>query len=65
MKSENKLMVMGWLSKWSDADLQELRLLISEEICGRERKRKQMRQSWIDRYAREAGSPEGQLRLLW
>lgn len=54
MKSEDKLMIMGWLSKWSDADLQELRLLIAEETCGRERKRKQMRRNWIDRYAREA-----------
>lgn len=53
MKTENKIMVMGWLSKFSDADLQELRLLISEETYGRERKRKQMRQDWIDRYSRE------------
>lgn len=50
MRNENKLMVMGWLSKWSDADLQELRLLINEEICARERKRKQMRYEWISRY---------------
>lgn len=54
MKSENKIMVMGWLSKWSDADLQELRLLINEETHARERKRKQMRQDWIYRYAQEA-----------
>jgi hypothetical protein len=54
MKSENKMMVMGWLSKWSDADLQELRLLINEEAHARERKRKQMRQDWIYRYAQEA-----------
>ena len=50
MKSENKLMVMGWLSKWSEADLQELRLLISEEIHGRERKRKQKRYEWVSKY---------------
>lgn len=54
MKSENHLMIMGWLSKWSDADLLELRLLINEETCSRERKRKQMRQDWIYRYAQEA-----------
>ena len=54
MKNENKLMIMGWLSKWSDADLLELRLLINEETCSRERKRKQMRQDWIYRYANEA-----------
>ena len=47
MKTENKIMVMGWISKCSDADLQELRLLINEETYGRERKRKQMRQDWI------------------
>lgn len=54
MRSENRLMVMGWLSKWSDADLVELRNLIAEETCSRERKRKQMRQDWINRYAQEA-----------
>ena len=54
MKSEQKLMVMGWLSKWSDADLLELRLLIGEEINNRERKRKEARRNWIQRYAREA-----------
>lgn len=53
MKNENKLMVMGWLSKWSDADLDELRQLINEEICTRERNRKQARQNWIYRYAQE------------
>ena len=54
MKSENRLMVMGWLSKWSDGDLVELRNLINEETCGRERKRRQMRADWIYRYANEA-----------
>ena len=54
MKSENKLMVMSWLSRWSDADLLELRPLINEETYSRERKRKQMRQDWIYRYAQEA-----------
>lgn len=54
MKSENKLMVMGWLSKWSDTDLAELRHLICEETCNRERRRREARQAWIDRYAREA-----------
>ena len=50
MKNENKLMVMGWLSKWSDADLVELRHLILEETCARERKRKQVRNEWINKY---------------
>ena len=54
MKTENKIMVMGWISKYSDADLQELRLLINEETYARERKRKQMRQDWIYRYSQEA-----------
>ena len=50
MRNENKLMVMGWLSKWSDADLAELRHLINEETCARERKRKQLRYEWISKY---------------
>ena len=56
MKSDNKLIVMGWLSKWSDEDLVELRHLICEETCNRERKRREARQNWINRYAREAYS---------
>ena len=54
MRNENKMMVMGWLSKWSDADLAELRHLICEETCNRERKRREARQNWIYRYAQEA-----------
>lgn len=54
MKSENRLMIMGWLSKWSDVDLAELRHLICEETCNRERKRREARQNWIYRYAQEA-----------
>ena len=50
MRNENKLMVMGWLTKWSDVDLAELRLLINEETCARERKRKQLRYDWITKY---------------
>ena len=50
MKSENKLMVMGWLSKWSDADLAELRNLINEETCQRERKRRDAHLGWISYY---------------
>lgn len=49
MKDENRLMIMGWLSKWSDADLVELRHLICEETCNRERKRKEARSQWITR----------------
>ena len=54
MKSENRLMVMGWLSKWSDTDLAELRHLISEEINNRERNRREARKNWVYRYAQEA-----------
>ena len=54
MKNENRLMVMEWLSKWSDEDLAELRHLICEETCNRERKRREARQNWIYRYAQEA-----------
>ena len=50
MKSENRLMVMGWLSKWSDADLAELRHLICEETCNRERKRREARSEWVSKY---------------
>lgn len=49
MKSENKLMVIGWLSRWSDADLAELQHLICEETCHRERKRREARKQWIAR----------------
>ena len=49
MKSENRLMVMGWLSKWSDDDLVELRQLICEETSRREHNRRVMRQEWITR----------------
>lgn len=49
MKNENRLMIMGWLSKWSDADLDELRHLICEETCNRERKRREARDQWIAR----------------
>ena len=54
MKNENRLMVMDWLSKWSDEDLAELRHLICKENCNRERKRREARQNWICRYAQEA-----------
>lgn len=37
MKNEKRPMIMEWLSKWSDADLAELRHLICEETCNRER----------------------------
>ena len=50
MKNENRLMIMGWLSKWSDVDLAELRQLINEETVARERKRKQIRYEWINKY---------------
>jgi hypothetical protein len=50
MKNESRLMVMGWLSKWSDADLAELRQLICEETCARERKRKRLRYEWVNTY---------------
>lgn len=50
MRSENKLMVMDWLSKWSDADLAELRQLINEETITRERERKQKRYEWVSKY---------------
>ena len=50
MKTENRLIVMGWLSKWSDADLAELRHLVNEETCTRERKRKQLLYEWISKY---------------
>lgn len=50
MENENRMMVMGWLSKWSDADLNGLRSLIIEETCARERKRKEKRKNWIDKH---------------
>lgn len=53
MKNENRMMVMGWLSKWSDADLNELRALINEETHAREYKRKQARQQWIASHIRQ------------
>lgn len=49
MKNENRLMIMEWLSKWSDADLTELRHLICEETCNRERKRREAREKWVAR----------------
>ena len=50
MRNENKMMVMGWLSKWNDSDLDELRSLINEEASARERKRKQAREMWIENH---------------
>jgi hypothetical protein len=50
MKNENKMMVMGWLSKWNDSDLDELRSLIIAETCAREHKRKQERELWIENH---------------
>ena len=47
MKSENRLMIMEWLSKWSDVDLAELQHLVCEEACNRERKRERARNQWI------------------
>lgn len=49
MKIENRLMVMGWLSRWSDADLAELQHLVCEETNKRERKRREARNDWIAR----------------
>lgn len=53
MKSENRLMIMGWLSKWSDSDLNELRALINEETHARERQRKEKRIQWITSHIRQ------------
>ena len=50
MKNEIKMQVMGWLSKWNDTDLDELRSLINEETHTRERKRKEARKNWIDKH---------------
>ena len=50
MRNENKMMVMGWLSRWNDSDLDELRSLINEETSARERKRKQERKMWIENH---------------
>ena len=50
MRNENKVMVMGWLSRWNDSDLDELRSLINEEASARERKRKQEREMWIENH---------------
>ena len=50
MRNENKMMVMGWLSKWNDSDLDELRSLIVEEACARERKRREARNQWIENH---------------
>ena len=58
MRNENKLMVMGWLSKWSDADLVELRHLILEETCARERK--QERNKWISEYMERFRADRGE-----
>lgn len=53
MRNENKMMVMGWLSKWNDSDLDELRSLINEETHARERKRKQERELWIENHYKQ------------
>ena len=50
MRNKNKMMVMGWLSKWNDSDLDELRSLINEEANARERKRREARKMWIENY---------------
>lgn len=50
MRNEIKMQVMGWLSKWEDCDLDELRALIAEETSARERKRKQEREMWIENH---------------
>lgn len=50
MKNENRVMVMGWLSKWNDSDLNELHSLIIEEACARERKRREARNQWIENH---------------
>ena len=41
---------MGWLSKWNDSDLDELRSLINEETSARERKRREARKMWIENH---------------
>ena len=46
MKNENRMMIMDWLSRWNDSDLDELRSLIIEEVSARERKRNQ----WIENH---------------
>ena len=53
MRNENRMMVMGWLSKWSDCDLNELRALINEETHARERQRKEKRIQWITSHIRQ------------
>ena len=53
MRNENKMMVMGWLSKWNDSALDELRSLINEETSARERKRKQERELWIENHYKQ------------
>lgn len=60
MKNENRLMIMGWLSQWSDADLAELRHLICEETCNRERKRREAREKWIARQLASFQSNHGE-----
>ena len=50
MKNEIKMQVTGWLSKWNNTDLDELRSLINEETHTRERKRKEARKNWIDKH---------------
>lgn len=59
MRSEKKLMVMEWLSKWSDTDLAELHRLINEETCDRARKRKQKRNEWISKYMEKFRASQG------
>lgn len=48
MRNENKMMIMGWLGRWSDGELDELRSLLNEETSARERKRREARNRWID-----------------
>ena len=64
MKSENRLMVMGWLSKWSDMDLAELRHLICEETCNRERKRREARNQWIARQLASFRTSQGEYQRI-
>lgn len=47
MKNENRLMIMGWLSQWSDADLSALLHLVNEENTKREQQLKLARGQWI------------------
>ena len=64
MKNGNKMMIMDWLSRWEDCDLEELRALINEETHARERKRKQMRDEWVDKHYREFKSCYGDYKVI-